>query len=896
MFIRKPWIACVVLSAIAGISTGMTAAGQQSPPQEQRPPTTDLERQKQLEKLMQDRLKQLQDAQKQGAAAPAAAAPAPEQAAPPSPAVPTVVQRAPLASGQMQLAYEATDLYSFINQVADALGISPIVIDPDVKGTVTIHSNAPMSREEVFPLFNMILKNNNAALVKQGNIYQIVPTSSALKKGVEIIEHLPPPSQPKPGVEKPQDKRQDGAAPGVLAKPSAPAGAAPTAPASARPPAGEQSDGTTATPRLATHVIHVEFVPVRDLIEPLKLLMTEGGVIMPYERTNMLIVTDYSDSVDKILEIVHLLDNSYLDSSLIDVVKITYNKVSDVLEDLHKVFGSGDKNSATGINFTSLDRMNAILLMANSKRALDEAKTWIDRLDAPSGRSVQTFVYTVENSTASNIAMILTALFGGEGGAAGMSSSSRAGGTSSGAAGTAGAAGAGGAIGTPFGQSPAGGGSSFGGQMGSQGGLGGMGGGYGGGMGGGYGGGYGSYGTGQQLGPRLNQPMGVTSQFLTGGSFVGLQGLVRMVVDDINNSLIIQSSAADYQFLLETIKKMDVLPRQAVIDARIFEVDLTDALSFGISGALQAAASGKQLTTGALDAASGALTASTFAFVGNDREILLALNALRTKTKVRVLEAPSVLALDGSMARIVVGAEVPYPAGTFATGIGNVQTSVNYRDTGISLIVVPRISASGSVTLDVAQEVSAPGAVVANLGPSFSKTSVATTLSVKDGQTVAIAGLIRNANTVGRAGVPFLQDIPLLGHLFGQTTNNNTRTELLILLTPHVIRTPQRFQEMTEELKDSLRSVRKEVNRFNKTQVETLEEARKDRAKQEGKRPEENPKPEERKPVSPPEKPEQSKPEKPAPAPNPTPPPPPPVPPDSTSRPPDKPNTGGGWQ
>lgn len=381
--------------------------------------------------------------------------------------------------------------------------------------------------------------------------------------------------------------------------------------------------------------------------------------------------------------------------------------------------------------------------------------------------------------------------------------------------------------------------------------------------------------------------MGITSQFLTGGSFVGLQGMVRMVVDDINNSLIIQSSAADYQFLLETIKKMDVLPRQAVIDARIFEVDLNDSLSFGISANLQAAASGQQLTTGALDAATGALSANTFAFVGNTREILMALNTLRTKTKVRVLEAPSVLALDGTMAKIVVGAEIPYPAGTFATGVTAVQTSINYRDTGISLIVVPRISASGSVTLEVAQEVSAPGAVVANLGPSFTKTSVATTLSVKDGQTVAIAGLIRNSDTVGRAGIPFLSDIPLIGHLFGQTTRTANRTELLILLTPHVIRTTERFQEMTQELKDSLRNVRKQVDKYEKSQAQDMEDARKERYKQEGKKLEES------KPANPPEKPEEKKPEKPTPPDKPTPPPTPPPGNPTPPSPPDKPENPG---
>lgn len=411
--IRKSWIACVVLSAIAGISTGITAAGQQSPPQEQRPPMTEQERQKLLEKLMQERLKQAQEAQKQGAAQ-TAPAPAPEQAAlAPAPAVPTVVQRAPLASGQIQLAYEGSDLYSFINQVADALGITPIVIDPDVKGSVTIHSTGPMSREDVFPLFNMILKNNNAALVKQGSIYQIVPTSSGLKKGVEVIEHLPPPSPPKPDAEKPAEKKHDQTAPGVPAKPSAPAATAPAGAVPVHPPAVQQAEGASTPPRLATHVIHVEFVPVRDLVDPLKLFMTEGGVIMPYERTNMLIVTDYSDSVEKILQIIHILDNNYLDPDLVDLVKISYNKASDVLEDLRKVFGGGTKDSPTGINFVSLDRMNSILIIANSKRVLQEVKTWIDRLDAPTGRSAQTFVYTVENSTASNIAMILTALFGG---------------------------------------------------------------------------------------------------------------------------------------------------------------------------------------------------------------------------------------------------------------------------------------------------------------------------------------------------------------------------------------------------------------------------------------------------------------------------------------------------
>ncbi len=148
------------------------------------------ERRKVMERL-------LEQMKRPGADAQQGIRPAPEQPPQGSAPVPTVVQRAPIGSDQVQLTYDNADLYEFVNQIADTLGITPIVIDPEVKGTVTIHSSAPMSKEDIFPLFNLILKNNNAALVKQGNIYQIVPTSAALKRGLEIIDHLPPVAPPR---------------------------------------------------------------------------------------------------------------------------------------------------------------------------------------------------------------------------------------------------------------------------------------------------------------------------------------------------------------------------------------------------------------------------------------------------------------------------------------------------------------------------------------------------------------------------------------------------------------------------------------------------------------------------------------------------------------------------
>ena len=841
------FVICIALLMGSLFSAGWAFQGRGS-----RPASQD-DRRRLLENLMRQAQPNKQNAG-QGQTQPAPAPAMPQQPAAPSPASPAAPappSPSPPASGsgqRMVLNYEGVDLGDFINQTASALGLNPLIIDSEVKGTVTVVSSTPMSREEVFPLFSMILKNNNAALIKQNGIYQIIPMSSALKRGVEIIERLPEPSTAKPESELPLPGPGAGAGPAgsmldaFRNMAAARAGTATPAPAGtpapARTPAATSTEtgASSGTPRLATHVIRVEFVPVKDLIEPIRLFMTDGGVIMPYERLNMLILTDYTDSADRILQIIRMLDNNFLDPDLVELVKINHNSSSDIVDDLKKIFGSGAKDSPTGVSFVSLDRLNVIFVIASSKRGLTEIKGWIEKLDASSGKKVQTFIYVVQNSTASNIAMLLSALYGGDEntgtgqeaagttGAGGVGPAAGVGGRSQARGGQGGALGGQGSYTSPFSNQ-----SAFGNSLYNTGA-------YGGGLMGG-----GAIGSGQMLGPQLNVTRQITSQVLRGGEFTGLQDTVRMVVDDINNSLIIQAAPGDYEMIAETIKKMDVLPRQALIDARVFEVDLTDNLSFGVAAALQeAGATGKSAdhSTGASLNNAGSLVANTFAFVGNSRELLLKLNALRLKTKVKILEAPSVLALDGTAASITVGAEIPYPAGGF-TSTGGSTTQVQYRKTGVTLLVLPRISASGSVTLDITHEVSSPGAVVpvgsGENATSFNLTTVTNTFSVRDGETVAIAGLIRESKDFSRSGIPFLSEIPVLGALFGQTTRNGNRTELIILITPHVIKTVEKSQEMTQELKDSLRHVRTMADEHEKERMRDVEEAREDRYKQEQK-------------------------------------------------------------
>jgi uncharacterized membrane protein len=213
------------IAAMAAVSAFSLVGGLtiQVKAQEERPPLSEEDRRKVLERLTQQL--QAEQAKQAGKAVPQQPQPAPPPkpttAPAAQPAVPGVVQRAPATGGPIQLSYDNADLYEFINQIASTLAITPIVIDPEVKGTVTIHSSAPMSREDIFPLFNLILKNNNAALVKQGNVYQIVPISSGLKKGLDIIEHLPPEAERKPEAT-PAAAPESPQTPGAISGPAEP--------------------------------------------------------------------------------------------------------------------------------------------------------------------------------------------------------------------------------------------------------------------------------------------------------------------------------------------------------------------------------------------------------------------------------------------------------------------------------------------------------------------------------------------------------------------------------------------------------------------------------------------------------------------------------------------------
>jgi general secretion pathway protein D len=317
----------------------------------------------------------------------------------------------------------------------------------------------------------------------------------------------------------------------------------------------------------------------------------------------------------------------------------------------------------------------------------------------------------------------------------------------------------------------------------------------------------------------------------------------KIFADEITNSLIILATPSDYEFIKETILKIDIMPRQVVIEGLIARVDLTDNLSFGLSWSLNTDVNIKGLrpfteninlnstvgiNPGGLDTTK--LPAKGFTFVGTDPKgvVRAVLTALAEESKAKVLAAPHILVSDNREARIQVGRQVPIATSTTTTPLTggteatNYSTStIQYKDIGIILKVKPQINDSGLVSLEITQEISSLGETVKVGGLdeiSINKTEATTNLIAQDGDTIIIGGLIQEDVSKSKDGIPFLSKIPIIGNLFGNTTDKNTRTELIILLTPHVMKNQQEAGDVTSDYVDRYKGSTKDkdINKFLK--------------------------------------------------------------------------------
>ncbi len=299
---------------------------------------------------------------------------------------------------------------------------------------------------------------------------------------------------------------------------------------------------------------------------------------------------------------------------------------------------------------------------------------------------------------------------------------------------------------------------------------------------------------------------------------------VRIVADTENNSLLIWATNQNYERIVSTLQKMDVMPRQVLIEATIAEVTLTGKLQYGLQWFFNNGVgtnNGKDFKgTGSLGLNADDLTinevlegreSSAFSYAITDSAgfVRALLNTLAGDSKVKVLSSPQVMVVDNQQAVIRVGTQQPIRGQiTSSTSTGNLQ-SYDYKDTGVLLEVLPRVNSGGMVNMEIKQEVidvGAPDTSVDNQR-TFLQRSVTSKVVVQSGQTLVLGGLIRDNRSGSQGGLPVLYKIPVLGALFGGTNEEMLRTELIVLITPRVVRDSQEARQVTDEIRRKMKEI-----------------------------------------------------------------------------------------
>jgi general secretion pathway protein D len=430
--------------------------------------------------------------------------------------------------------------------------------------------------------------------------------------------------------------------------------------------------------------------------------------------------------------------------------------------ELEKLINAPGATTAGLVRLIPMERLNGIIAVATRPEYLEDVRRWVEVLDREGMSSERRlYVYRVQNGRAIDLADVLVAAFGGEaaGGASGSSKS---------ASGSASSASGMGAKPPPMSLAP------------------------------------GEGATAQAAPHTLPGQSPAPAAGHSEGS-----GLV-VTADETNNAVIAYATPREYALIEDALSKLDVPPLQVVIEAAITEVTLNDTLRYGTQWFFQE--HGNQL---ALSEGSTAQPVQNFPgaayTVFTNGYISATISALSTVTHVQVLSAPNLMVLNNQTATLQVGDQVPIATGSSVSTVAAnapVVNSIDYRDTGVILKVTPRVNSSGLVLLDISQEVSQVAPVSKDNpidSPVIQERKIASSIAVRDGQTIALGGLISDNNSRGRTGVPYLSAIPILGALAGNRDNSRVRTELLVLLSPRVIRTAEQAQEVSDEIRSKIR-------------------------------------------------------------------------------------------
>lgn len=504
-------------------------------------------------------------------------------------------------------------------------------------------------------------------------------------------------------------------------------------------------------------IIPLQYISAAEMAEILKPVAPSDAFVRVDGRRNLLILAGTQLQLEGWLDIVTTFDIDQLAGVSVGIFPLTNSTAEEIFLELEQILAetSGDTPGAGLISMVRVmpvERLNSIMVVSPRANYIRTVGEWIDALDSieDEGSEPTLHVYPVKNGNAAQLATLLSTIY----------ADSRTGG------------GAGGP--TRQGVAP-------GMTQSSTGGL------------------------------SSDMPQRNGSSSAGQGASFDLGDGIRVVSDDFNNSLLVLATPYEYQKIERTLLKLDVVATQVLIEASIIEVTLTDGLEYGLEWAFDNNLGGGDTGRGVLDLGGGLgpnVPGFSYTVADSASAVKAVVNALAEKSLINVISTPSVMVLDNHTAAIHVGDQQPIRSASTITTGGNVQNSIQYKDTGVKLEVTPSVNDGGLVTLDIDQSITDVGPVDAATGQrSFLERNVSSRVAIRSGESVVLGGLIRDNESQGRSGVPLLMDIPGLGALFSTTNTVSSRTELLIFISPRVVEGLQDLRDLNAEMRDRMKGL-----------------------------------------------------------------------------------------
>jgi general secretion pathway protein D len=619
------------------------------------------------------------------------------------------------------------------------------VVDPRVQGNVTLASAGPIPRKDVLPAFESVLRMSNAAIVRSGNLVKIVPIPEAGAAGAISVG------------------------------------------------AGEPGFGVSLVP--------LRYTSASTVAKTAESFLSRPGAIRVVQSRNLLLIQGTTAERQAALDVVATFDVEWLQNQSVGVYPLKSTSPETMIAELERIFETSEGGLGQGvIRFQPVSRMNAVMVVTKNPKLLAQTTQWVNRLDRSDTTGTTLRTFRLKNGNATQVARILNDIFVGQrsGGTADAATKQIAPGVESaqsrldsvdrGASGGSAATSAGGSSDNRSANPIAAAFESFSDRKNSE-----------------------------------TDASGGSSAASSGNVPRGTFQNMRITADAANNSIVVYSNQEDYRVVERAIRDIDRPQLQVSIDATVAEVTLTDGLQYGVQAFLTSKDVGLANDKGSVGLLGAGQVAAQSALLqrvapglnlvlGSENQPRVILNALSNLTDVKVLSSPSIVALDNQPALLQVGDEIPITTSSAAV-LSNAATpivnTIQMRNTGVILKVLPHVHANGSIRLEVDQEISnVVNPDQQTLTPTIAQRRVHSTVSVVSGQTVLLAGLISERDQKTRSGIPGLREIKFLGDLFGNTSSSKSRSEIIIFIKTRLIRSSVDAGAVTEEFRDRLQSMR----------------------------------------------------------------------------------------